>query len=98
MCQCFEHFCSAERIIITNSMMLCFQIDFDEAFDPSKLPIYPEPCDVKPRNLPALKEEVVPKPELNIPVIVEKKMVKPDSMMSKTSFKVILDFCHKNVQ
>lgn len=81
---CTFLFCRVKYI--SNSIMLCFQIDFEESFDPNKLPIYPKPCDDKPRNLPEIKEEVVPEPKLNIPVIVEKKTVKTVSMMSKTSF------------
>ncbi|KAM8731314.1 WD repeat-containing protein 97 isoform 2-T4 [Acanthopagrus schlegelii] len=59
------------------------EIDFEEAFDPNKLPIYPKPCDDKPRNLPEIKEEVVPEPKLNIPVIVEKKTVQAEKPPAK---------------
>lgn len=73
--------------------MLCFQIDLEDTFDPDKLIFYPEPHDDKPCNLPSIKEDVRPAPKLNIPVNVEKKKVKTVTVVSKTLFSVILDFC-----
>lgn len=73
-----------------NRIMLCFQFDLEDTFDPDKLSFYAEPYDDKPCNLPVLKEDVYPEIKLKIPVNVEKKKV-------KTLFSVILDFCCRNL-
>lgn len=58
----YEHF----HCHIIDRMMLCFQMDSEDTFDPQTFTFDPEPYK-KPCKLPALKENVRPQFKLNSP-------------------------------